>query len=633
MKKFQRSGEYTAVPSDRRILGSFIESGYGRQVPGMWAECIYNRSFRKVVPYKHPTWCWLGLDAEHYNENAPFWHSGYEEHDWEFIGEPEIERTLGEETHKGKSSLLLNNGEVKLCGVLQKGIHLRGGIKYTFRIFLGQRINRFGADASISGFGMNVRALDEKPVKITIGSHETVINAAGDPREHVWEFVSDKDEVCTLSITFDWKGGLILATTSLMPEDNILGWRKDVVEAIREAAPSVVRFPGGCFVSFFDWKTAVGPNERREPMESFYWGGLEENDVGLREFMELSELCGYEAQVCFNMLTSTPFDARCMVEYLNAPADVGYGRLRALDGHPEPWHVRYFECDNEAYRRWNPVQYAEKCVEFAREMRLVTPDAEFMMIGYGFDISHLPMMLEIAGMDINYVIHRDGSPEMVEKLLAVIRAYNEKSGRNIRLVNTEWLPSCASPEPFEVQGMRQDYRWDSKIHNDYNDVFSRHQLSWNYALNGAHRILDYMSYGGEFALANFNNMANTFGQNLIEAAKDKCWLSCMGEVFSFFRRNFVPCTAAHCDTGDENVFALFARDENGREQLYVVNHSSAEKEFALPEGNWYPADGIASETRAAFVTAEEKPVQRYLPETENGILRLKGLSLCCFEKH
>ena len=630
MKEIRCSGTYTAQISDKQVLGSFIESGWGRQVPGMWAEMIYNRSFRPVAPYKAPAWQWIGLDAEHFNEAAPFWHSGYEECDWYPIGTPELRHTLGEETHKGKSSLIVVNPGDGTCGLAQDGIHLKAGVGYEFRIFCGPVVGRLANDATISGFGINVRAENSVAVRIRLGSLETMLELAGDPGEYCWTFRAERDEVCTLSIEFDWKGGLILAYTTLMPEDNLGGWRRDVVEAIREAGPTVVRLPGGCFVSFFDWRASIGPRQTREPQESFYWGGMEENDVGLAEFMGLAELCGFEPQVCFNMMTQTPFDARCMVEYLNAPADVGYGRKRMLDGYEKPWNVHLFECDNEPYRKWSALQYARKCVEFIREMRQVSPDAQFMMVGYGYSMALLPQMLEIAGGDIDYVIHRDASPEVTAQMLPILRAYNEKTGRNIRMVNTEWLPPCSSPEPFDVPEIDMDYQWDAVIHNDYNKIFSRHQMSWNYALNGAHRILDYISYGGEFALANFNNMANTYGQNLVEASKDDAWLSCMGEVFAFFKRNFAPCYAAPAETGDAVVFALFTKEEQGKQKLYVVNHGGEEKQYRLPQG-MRCCDGLIGPYRSAHVTAEEKPVVRTTVAVNDNSVVLPPLSILCFE--
>ena len=631
MLTIHKSGSFTTRLSGEYVLGSFIEAGWGRQVPGMWSEMIYNRSFRPIPAYKDPTWGWLGLDQAHYNANAPFWHSGYEENDWYPIGSPTLRHTLGEETHKGKSSLLVGNPEGKLCGMAQNGIHLKAGMDYDFRIFCGPVTQRLGNDGSISGFGMNLRSAQVYPVRIRLGSQETVLEVSGDPREYHWSFRAEKDETVTLSIEFDWKGTLILAYTTLMPQDNIKGWRKDVVELLRQAHPTVIRYPGGCFVSFFDWRSSIGPRQLREPVESFYWGGLEENDVGLAEFMDLSQLCGFAPQICFNMMTQTPFDARCMVEYLNAPADVGYGRRRMLDGYAEPWNVELFECDNEPYRKWSALQYAEKCVEFIREMRQVSPEAKFMMVGYGYSPEQLVQMLEIAGQDIDFVIHRDGSPEMAARILPILRAYNEAHDRDIRMVNTEWLSPYSSPEPFEDPEIQMDYDWDGAIHNDYNKVISRHQLCWNYALNGVHRILDYISYGGDFALANFNNLVNTFGQNLVEATKDTAWLSCMGEVFAFFHRNFSPCYASPAETGNELLFGLFVRDEAGKEKLYLVNHGSAPLSCTLPEGFTRITDGLTGSGRGSFVTETDKPVQHVEPETLPQEFTIPGLSVLCLE--
>ena len=629
MVEIKRNGPYGQIPAPKEILGSFIESGFGRQVSGMWAEMIFNRSFRTVPPYKIATWEWLGLDEAHYSSRAPFWHSGYEEYDWEVFENTKSVLTVGTETHKGTQCRILSPGEgTGPYGIRQEGIHLEKGRDYVFRVFCGA--GAWKSDPGLNGFVSKEYIPESRPLRVSIGPNETELDVSGVTREHVWEFTAEESGVFPLSLSFDWQGDLILPWVSLTPRDNLRGWRRDVIERIREAGPTVVRFPGGCFTSFFNWRSSVGPRERREPQESFYWGGLEENDVGLAEFMDLAELAGFEGQICFNMMTSTPFDAMCMAEYLNAPADSGYGRLRALDGHPEPYGVRYFECDNEPNRKWTAVQYAEACVEFARAIRKVSPGAEFLCAAYGYSPELLPAILEICGKDVDYVIYRNGNPDFVEKILPVLREYNRREGRNLKLVNTEWLPSCRSPEPFDEPGIRADFRWRGEITNDYDDVFSRHQISWNYALNGARRLLDYVSYGGEFALANFNNMANTWGQNLVEASKDAAWLSAMGEVFALFRRQYRPSVACPADAGDGLLFALFTKDGEGREKLWIVNHGSAEKEVLLPEGFREAADGLSAPRRSAHVTETEKPVKRVLPEVRDGKALLPGLSLTVF---
>jgi len=633
MTTIKPCGCYTTAPAPKEVLGGFIESGFGRQVPMMWSEMLYNRAFRTIPPYKYVTWDWLQLDAAHYNENAPFWHSGYEENDWYYLDNTRHWFSTGHETYKGLVSNIISASEKGgVTGVAQDGIHLEAGREYRLRIFCCASSWTANEAVQVDGYGQIERASDPRSVHISLGDQETVIDASGEAREQAWTFTANTTQICTLSITYDWAGDLVIAYTSLMPTDNLQGWRRDVVEAMKEVAPTVVRFPGGCFTSFFNWRNSVGPRERREPQESFYWGGLEDNDVGLGEFMNLAELVGFEGQICFNMMTSTPFDARCMVEYLNAPADVGYGRLRALDGHPAPYGVKLFECDNEPFRKWTARQYAQECVEFAREMRQVTPDAKFLMAAYAYDLEQLPLMLEIAGGDIDYVIQRDGSPEFVEKNLPIIRAYNEKTGRDIKLCNTEWLASFDSPEPYDEPTIPAKFGSVAPCRNHYDRTISRYELSWNYALNGAHRILDYISYGGEFALANFNNMCNTWGQNAIEASKDTAWLSCMGEVFSLFRRTFAPCTACAADTGDELLFALFTRDDAGAQRLYIVNHGREAKTVGLPAGYKVCVDGLTAAKRSAYASQNCRPVDVITVEVDGNTAELPGLSITVFEK-
>lgn len=637
MAQIRIGTEWTKEPVDRRIFGNFIESGFGRQVDGMWSEMLYNRAFRDVPEKKIATWEWLGLDREHYNENAPFWHSGYEENDWENIGNPVRQHTCGTHTYKGMTSLLLTSADGKECGLKQEGIHLKAGKSYRFRLFAGVRGEL--SEAGLNGFGDTVSDENgdfpnetETRLTVCIGRKQKVFYLTAVPRLYEWEWEEEQDQETQIRLTFSFPGTLILAFSSLMPADNMDGWRADAVNCLKEAAPSVVRFPGGCFVSFYNWESSIGSRDRREPQPSFYWGGLEENDVGLDEFLRLSELVGFQPQICFNMMTSEPFKARQMVEYLNAPQDTGMGRLRMLNGHAEPYGVRLFEMDNEPGRKWSARQYAEECKAFAREMRLADPSIELMLAAYAYDPALLKDMLEIAGKDIQYVIYRQGDPRFVHAILPVIREYNRRNGTSLRLVNTEWLPSCRSIEPFEDPAMPLDFRWHGEVTNDYANIFGVQQISWNYALNGAHRLLDYISYGGEFALANFNNMCNTWGQNIIECTKDTCYLSCMGKVFTMFAHVFESCRAAVADTEDAGLYVLATETVTGRKQLYLINHASQETEALLPDGNWECREGLCGTGRMSHETAQESCVHEYMAEITDGNVVVPGLSFICLEQ-
>ena len=85
-----------------------------------------------------------------------------------------------------------------------------------------------------------------------------------------------------------------------MPADNVLGWRRDTLARLRELDSPVYRWPGGNFVSGYDWKDGIGDPDHRPPRKNPAWKGVEHNDVGLHEFMELCRLIGAEPYVAVN---------------------------------------------------------------------------------------------------------------------------------------------------------------------------------------------------------------------------------------------------------------------------------------------------------------------------------------------
>jgi len=623
MIELKKSERQSSSVIDRNILGHFIESGFGRQVSGMWSELLFNRAFRKVTPYSFYTWEWLGFEADMYNEKMSSWHSGYEEHDWETVGSVELAETHGSNTFKGKQSLRITNpgGE---GGIRQGGLHIEADRAYTFRIFgaVQGSIRTAGLD------GFEGHEYDAQTNAVTIRFRDAQGNSIIENTlhfgplqdEHVIPLRFLKTEVVSVEIVFSFEGAILLSWTSLMPDDNMKGWRKDVVELMREVKVPVVRFPGGCFVSFYDWVSSVGPRELREPMESHYWGGLEENDVGLDELMDLAELVGFEAQICFNMMSSTPYKARQIVEYLNAPADVGMGRMRMLNGYTEPRKVKLFEMDNEPWRKWSPVQYAKECVSFGEEMRLADPDVELMMACYGYPDEAIRPMLDAAGGTVNYIIQRRGDPAFVMKMLDILEQYRKDTGNHVRMVNTEWLAGYSCRSPFVSDpSVPTDYNWGrERITNDYKRCHGFFQIRWFYAVNGAERILNYMSCGGEFTLANFNNCCNTWGQNIINASKDSAWLSCAGMMFAFFGRHFIDgATSTAYETGVDGLLVQ-SLEKDDLKRIFLVNNTSEEFEVAV-EGT-YSGEALRAPDQLSTVTENDNPVQMLELNGENSII-------------
>lgn len=295
-----------------------------------------------------------------------------------------------------------------------------------------------------------------------------------------------------------------------MPNDNVFGWRKDVVELLKEINVPIIRYPGGCYASFYDWRKYVGPRDTRETTDSFFWGSLDDNDASIDEFLKLCDEIDCEPQICINMMSSTPFKAAEFVEYLNGPESSSMGKFRLENGVKRKRKVRYFEMDNEAGRKWNALDYARNVVQFSKSMKSVDSDIKLMMMCYSFDQGeeYFEQMLEIAGDHIDYVIYRNGSPQFVNHVLSILKKYNDENGTSIKLTNTEWLADGNFPEPFEDKNIPQNHTWSWRVENDYKKVLSFRQIHWFYALNGSAQLLDYLSYGGNFFLSNFNNCVN-----------------------------------------------------------------------------------------------------------------------------
>ena len=141
-------------------------------------------------------------------------------------------------------------------------------------------------------------------------------------------------------------GGIFEPGSQLSDEK---GFRKDVIAALRELRLPIVRWPGGCFVSAYHWKDGVGPNRRSSFDKA--WGVEDPNSFGTDEFVAWCRLVGTEPYICGNAGTGAPEEMSDWVEYCNQ--DKGrWARLRAANGHPTPYRVRYWSIGNENYGDW-----------------------------------------------------------------------------------------------------------------------------------------------------------------------------------------------------------------------------------------------------------------------------------------
>lgn len=180
------------------------------------------------------------------------------------------------------------------------------------------------------------------------------------------------------SLVSERTGLFVVARILLWPADHLAGADPDVVKALRESGLSMLRWPGGNFVSGYDWRDGIGPRDARPTRANRAWGGVEPNLFGTDEFIAFCRLTGAEPLICVNAGTGTPEDAARWVEYCNGPASHGEGRRRAQNGHPEPYGVRFWEVGNELYGRWQegwttPRGNADRYRRFAVAMKAADP--------------------------------------------------------------------------------------------------------------------------------------------------------------------------------------------------------------------------------------------------------------------
>ncbi|AWB86990.1 alpha-N-arabinofuranosidase [Mycetocola zhujimingii] len=170
------------------------------------------------------------------------------------------------------------------------------------------------------------------------------------------------------------------------PTANESGFRTDVLDLVRELGPTVVRYPGGNFVSGYNWEDGVGPVDQRPRRLDGAWHTLETNQFGLHEFMDWSRLANVEVMQAINLGTRGVDAARELVEYANHPGGTYLSDLRRKNGAEEPFDIRLWCLGNELDGPWQighktPTEYGRLAKEAAKAMRYVDPTIELVAVG------------------------------------------------------------------------------------------------------------------------------------------------------------------------------------------------------------------------------------------------------------
>jgi alpha-N-arabinofuranosidase len=171
------------------------------------------------------------------------------------------------------------------------------------------------------------------------------------------------------------------------------GFRTDVLELVRELGVTAVRYPGGNFVSNYNWEDGVGPKEQRPRKLDLAWRAIEPNQFGTDEFIAWSRKAGVEPLWAVNLGTRGITEAVELLEYCNLPAGTAFPDRRVANGHVEPYDIRVWCLGNEMDGPWQighktAEEYARLAEETANAMRRVDPSLE--LVACGSSNRHMP---------------------------------------------------------------------------------------------------------------------------------------------------------------------------------------------------------------------------------------------------
>ena len=296
--------------------------------------------------------------------------------------------------------ITLSSGGSGPAGILQRGFqpvlkhlspqrrtsypfHFKAGSRYRIRLavkrgdFAGRISIALGQDPSQA---VAVHSIEPEGDDWQV--HECVLTPSADaPEGALMVFVESPGTV--------WIDSVSLCEESVTEQ----GFRKDVLEVTRRISPTIIRWPGGCFADDYHWKDGIGPVDARPDVLNRAWKSPTDNDVGIGEFVTLCRLVGAEPYICVNYGTGSPEEAAELVEYCNGGAETRWGKVRAENGHLEPYGIKYWNIGNELYLpteigATNGREYGRGFKRFARAMRAVDHDIQLVAVGC-FDLHPL----------------------------------------------------------------------------------------------------------------------------------------------------------------------------------------------------------------------------------------------------
>jgi alpha-N-arabinofuranosidase len=354
-----------ADPISRYDYGMFIEHLGNIINHGLWSEMLDDRKFYFPIdsaPEKEPAGNPMRARFMRLKKWRPIGPDEFVimDHDRPYVGEQSPEIKLQSDTAHG---------------IQQSGLALRKGEMYTGRVALAGSPR---ARVQIS-LVWGPDAKDRQTIPIN------ALHTAYARFPLKFTAPADSDDA-RIEITGTGTSSFHVGAVSLMPADNVHGFRADTTSLLSQLDSGFYRLPGGNYISGYDWRDAIGDPDKRPPTWDFAWNVMQPNDVGMDEFMELCRILNVDPYITVNAGYGDDRSAADQVEYMNGSVQTHMGAMRAANGHPEPYHVKYWNVGNEPYGNWQLGRTALRYFlikhnAFVKAMRKVDPSIVIIASG------------------------------------------------------------------------------------------------------------------------------------------------------------------------------------------------------------------------------------------------------------
>jgi len=356
----------TKEPISKYMYGMFIEHIGNLINHSLWSEMLDDRKFYFAIDSKPEP---QAAGAPNPNRQRMQYKK------WRPVGPDDFISMDVQNAFVGEHSPEIKLEAAVPHGIQQSGLAVRKGKSYVGRIYLAGTPEAKVKANLVWGMGPQDRQ------EITIPTLHS--EYAKFPLKFIAQADSDDGR---LEIVGTGTGSFHIGTISLMPADNLHGFRPDTVALLRQLNAGVWRLPGGNFLSDYDWHVGIGDPDKRPPTWDYAWNAMQPNDVGMDELMEMCKLLGVEPYITVNAGLGGAESASEEVEYMNGATSTRMGALRARNGHPEPYKVNYWNVGNEPYGfweiGWTPLRYwVVKHRDFVKAMRAVDPSITILASG------------------------------------------------------------------------------------------------------------------------------------------------------------------------------------------------------------------------------------------------------------